>query len=50
MAGNRIEMLNAPAKYLKDRNDKLAGLTAAIKNDYDAALEVQELKGLGRQK
>jgi len=38
MAGKKIDMLNAPAKYLQERNNKLAGLTATIKNNYDAAL------------
>jgi len=38
MAGKKIAMLNTPAKYLKDRNDKLAGLTAAINKDYKVAL------------
>jgi len=41
MAGKKIAMLNAPATYLQD---KLAGLSTAIKNDYDAALgEIQKL-------
>jgi len=44
MAGKKIAMLNAPAKYLKDRNDRLAGLTTAIDKDYEAALgEIQNL-------
>jgi len=44
MAGKKIAMLNAPATYLQDRNAKLAGLSTAIKNDYDAALgEIQKL-------
>jgi len=38
MASKKIAMLNAPAKYLQDRNDKLAGLTTAIDKDYKAAL------------
>jgi len=33
MAGKKIAMLNAPAKYLKDRSDRLAGLTATINKD-----------------
>jgi len=44
MAGKKIAMLNAPAKYLQDRNTKLAGLTTDIKKDYDVALiEIQNL-------
>jgi len=39
IAGKKIAMLNAPAKYLQEKNDKLAGLTTAITNDYKAALE-----------
>jgi len=37
-------MLNSPAKYLQDRNEKLAGLSEKIKEDYEAALgEIQAL-------
>jgi len=37
-------MLNAPSAYLQARNEKLAGLTTAIDNDYKAALgEIQAL-------
>jgi len=44
MAGKKIAMLNTPATYLQERNAKLAGLSTAIKNDYDAALgEIQAL-------
>jgi len=44
MAGKKIAMLNAPAKYLQERNEKLAGLSADITKDYKAALaEVQTL-------
>jgi len=44
MASKKIAMLNAPATYLQARNEKLAGLSAAIKNDYDVALgEIQAL-------
>jgi len=38
MKGKKNNMLNAPAKYLQARNEKLAGLTAAIDKDYKAAL------------
>ena len=38
MAGKKIDMLNSPAKYLKDRNDKLADLSKGIKKDFDDAL------------
>jgi len=34
MAGKKIDMLNAPATYLQNRNEKLAGLNAKIKKDY----------------
>jgi len=44
MAGKKIDMLNAPATYLQNRNNKLAGLPAKIKKDYDAAL--LEIQGL----
>jgi len=44
MTGKKIAMLNAPATYLQARNEKLAGLSAAIDNDYKAALgEIQTL-------
>jgi len=44
MAGKKIAMLNIPAKYLKDRSDRLAGLTATINKEYKAALgEIQSL-------
>jgi len=44
MAGKKIAMLNAPAKYLKDRSDRLAGLGAEISKDYKVALgEIQKL-------
>jgi len=44
MAGKKIAMLNTPAKYLKERSDRLAGLSAAITKDYKAALvEIQIL-------
>jgi len=44
MASKKIAMLNAPATYLQERNDKLAGLTTTINNDYKAALgEIQAL-------
>jgi hypothetical protein len=44
MASKKIAMLNAPATYLQARNEKLASLSAKIKEDYDAALgEIQNL-------
>jgi len=44
LAGKKIAMLSGPAKYLEDRNAKLAGLPAEIKEDYDKALkEIQDL-------
>jgi len=44
MAGKKIAMLNAPAKYLQERNEKLAGLSTDITKDYKTALvEVQAL-------
>jgi len=44
MAAKKIDMLNSPAKYLKDRNDKLAALSKGIKKDFDDALgEIQTL-------
>jgi len=44
MAGKKIAMLNAPAKYMQERNEKLAGLSADITKDYKTALaEVQTL-------
>jgi len=39
MAGKKITMLTAPAEYLKERNNKLAGLNAGLKKDYDVALK-----------
>jgi len=33
MAGKKIAVLNAPGKYLQDRNDKLAALIADIYKD-----------------
>jgi len=44
MAGKKIDMLNAPATYLQNRNEKLAGLNTKIKKDYDDALK--EIQGL----
>jgi len=45
LAGKKIAMLSSPAKYLQERNTKLAALPAAIKKDYDAALlEIQQLE------
>jgi len=44
IAGKKIDMLNAPATYLQNRNNKLGGLNADIKKDYDDALkEIQAL-------
>jgi len=45
MAGKKIDILTGPADYLQARNAKLAGLNAAIKNDYNMALlgEIQAL-------
>jgi len=44
MAGKKIAMLNAPAKYLKERSDRLAGLSGEISKDYKVALgEIQKL-------
>jgi len=47
MAGKKIAMLNAPATYLQARNEKLAGLNADIKKDYDKALEEIKLLAPG---
>jgi len=44
MAGKKIAMLSGPAKYLQDRNDKLAALLAVIKKDYEDALA--DIQGL----
>jgi len=44
MASKKIAMLNAPATYLQARNEKLAGLNADIKRDFEAAMEkIKEL-------
>jgi len=47
MASKKITMLNAPATYLQARNEKLSGLTANIKKDYDAALKDIQALALG---
>jgi len=45
LAGKKIAMLNGPAAYLQNRNEKLAALPADIKKDYDddALLKIQGL-------
>jgi len=44
MAGKKITVLTEPAKYLQDRNNKLAALNADIDKDYKVALgEIQAL-------
>jgi len=44
MEGKKIDILNAPATYLQNRNSRLAGLPAEIKKGYDDALiEIQGL-------
>jgi hypothetical protein len=44
MAGKKINILNDPEKYLQAINEKLAGLNAGIKKDYDVELgQIQAL-------
>jgi len=47
MASKKITMLNAPARYLQARNEKLSGLTNAIDKDYRVALEEIQKLALG---
>jgi len=44
LAGKKIAILSGPAKYLQDRNEKLATLPTSIKADYEKALG--EIQGL----